>query len=51
MKQNKKHTAKPIEAIVHGIFLVAGLITVGCVLLITVYHPLAEVLPGKPNNR
>lgn len=37
MKQNKKHTAKPIEAIVHGIFLVAGLITVGCVLLITVY--------------
>lgn len=37
MKQNKKHTAKPIEAIVHGVFLVAGLITVGCVLLITVY--------------
>lgn len=37
MKQNKKHTAKPIETIVHGIFLVAGLITVGCVLLITVY--------------
>ena len=37
MKQNKKHTAKPIEAIVHGIFLAAGLITVGCVLLITVY--------------
>ena len=37
MKQNKKHTAKPIEAIVHGIFLVAGLITVGCVLLITIY--------------
>lgn len=37
MKQNKKHTAKPIETIVHGIFLVAGLITVGCVLLITIY--------------
>ena len=37
MKQNKKHTAKPIEAIVHGIFLGAGLITVGCVLLITIY--------------
>lgn len=37
MKQNKKHTAKPIEAIVHGVFLVAGLITVGCVLLITIY--------------
>lgn len=37
MKQNKKHTAKPIETIVHGVFLVAGLITVGCVLLITIY--------------
>ena len=37
MKQNKKHTAKLIETIVHGIFLAAGLITVGCVLLITIY--------------
>ena len=25
------------EAVVHGIFLLLGLITVGCVLLITVY--------------
>lgn len=47
MKQNKKHTAKPIEAIVHGVFLVAGLITVGCVLLITVYL----IISGLPAIR
>lgn len=47
MKQNKKHTAKPIETIVHGIFLVAGLITVGCVLLITVYL----IISGLPAIR
>lgn len=28
---------KMFEAVVHGIFLLLGLITVGCVLLITVY--------------
>ena len=28
---------KLIEKIVHGIFLILGLLTVGCVLLITVY--------------
>ncbi len=47
MKQNKKHTAKPIEAIVHGVFLVAGLITVGCVLLITIYL----IISGLPAIR
>lgn len=47
MKQNKKHTAKPIETIVHGIFLVAGLITVGCVLLITIYL----IISGLPAIR
>ena len=26
-----------IEKVIHGIFLILGLITVGCVLLITVY--------------
>ena len=33
MAQKKKW----FEAVVHGIFLLLGLITVGCVLLITVY--------------
>ena len=28
---------KMFEAVVHGVFLLLGLITVGCVLLITVY--------------
>lgn len=32
-----KSTKQLLETIVHGIFLVLGLITVGCVLLITVY--------------
>ena len=32
MKKNKL-----LENIIHGIFLILGLITVGCVLLITVY--------------
>ncbi len=36
-KAAKKKAAKSAETIVHGIFLAAGLITVGCVLLITVY--------------
>ena len=32
-----KHKSNIFEAIVHGIFLILGLITVGCVLLITIY--------------
>lgn len=32
-----KHKKNVLEAVVHGIFLLLGLITVGCVLLITVY--------------
>ena len=36
-KAAKKKAAKSVETIVHGIFLAAGLITIGCVLLITVY--------------
>lgn len=31
------HRKKTIEAAIHGVFLLLGLITVGCVLLITVY--------------
>ena len=34
------------EAVVHGIFLLLGLITVGCVLLITVYHIISGILQG-----
>ena len=32
-----KHKSNTFEAVVHGIFLILGLITVGCVLLITIY--------------
>ena len=32
-----KHKSNAFEAVVHGIFLILGLITVGCVLLITIY--------------
>ena len=32
-----KDKKRVFEATVHGIFLILGLITVGCVLLITVY--------------
>ena len=32
-----KHNSNAFEAVVHGIFLILGLITVGCVLLITIY--------------
>ena len=32
-----KHKSNAFEAVVHGIFLFLGLITVGCVLLITIY--------------
>lgn len=38
-----KRRAKLLENIVHGIFLILGLITVGCVLLITVYLVIAGV--------
>lgn len=34
MTKNKKHA---FERVIHGIFLILGLVTVGCVLLITVY--------------
>ncbi len=43
MNRNQKH----IETFVHGVFLVLGLITVGCVLLITVYL----VISGIPAIR
>ena len=32
-----KKTSNLLENIIHGIFLILGLVTVGCVLLITVY--------------
>ena len=32
-----KHKSNAFEAVVYGIFLILGLITVGCVLLITIY--------------
>lgn len=43
MKKDKR----VLEAVIHGIFLVLGLITVGCVLLITVYL----VISGLPAIR
>ena len=46
MKKSKK-IRKLLEAVMHGIFLVLGLITVGCVLLITVYL----VISGIPAIR
>ncbi len=36
-KVNKRNSKKLMENIVHGIFLILGLVTVGCVLLISVY--------------
>ncbi len=42
--KNKKHA---IETVIHGVFLLLGLITVGCVLLITVYL----ILSGIPAIR
>ena len=39
-----KHKTKSREHIIHGIFLILGLITVGCVLLISVYL----ILSGLP---
>ena len=46
MKKNKR-IGKMLELVMHGIFLVLGLITVGCVLLITVYL----VISGIPAIR
>ena len=37
MKRKAGHSNKYIEKLIHMIFLILGLITVGCVLLITVY--------------
>ena len=42
-----KNKARFFESIIHGIFLVLGLVTVGCVLLITVYL----VISGIPAIR
>ena len=46
MKKDKR-IGKMLELVMHGIFLVLGLITVGCVLLITVYL----VISGIPAIR
>lgn len=37
MKDKKVQRKRLLEAIIHGIFLILGLVTVGCVLIITVY--------------
>ena len=42
-----KKTSNLLENIIHGIFLILGLITVGCVLTITVYL----VISGIPAIR
>ena len=42
-----KHKSNIFEAVVHGIFLILGLITVGCVLLITIYL----IISGIPASR
>ena len=47
MKRQKAQNNNLIENIIHGVFLVMGLITVGCVLLITVY----PVISGIPAIR
>jgi phosphate transport system permease protein len=47
MEWNMKHKKKLIETVIHGVFLILGLITVGCVLLITIYL----VLSGIPALR
>lgn len=47
MKHQKAQNNNLIENIIHGVFLVMGLITVGCVLLITVYL----VISGIPAIR
>ena len=47
MKRQKAQNNNLIENIIHGVFLAMGLITVGCVLLITVYL----VISGIPAIR
>jgi phosphate transport system permease protein len=47
MESNMKHKKKLVETVIHGVFLILGLITVGCVLLITIYL----VLSGIPAIR
>ena len=47
IKVVKQRNARLYEAIIHGIFLMLGLVTVGCVLLITVYL----VISGIPAIR
>lgn len=47
MKRQKAQSNNLIENIIHGVFLIMGLITVGCVLLITVYL----VISGIPAIR
>ena len=42
-----KKKSNPMETVIHGIFLILGLVTVGCVLLITVYL----VISGIPAIR
>lgn len=37
MERKMKHKKQILETVIHGIFLILGLITIGCVLLITVY--------------
>ena len=46
-KASKREWAKYTEKIIHIIFLLLGLITVGCVLLITVYL----VISGIPASQ
>ncbi len=47
MKKNTRSWQKHMEQVVYGIFLLLGLITIGCVLLITVYL----VISGIPAIR
>ena len=42
-EQRKRNRTQTMEHIIHGIFLLLGLITVGCVLLITVYLVISAI--------
>ncbi|MDD6160103.1 MAG: phosphate ABC transporter permease subunit PstC [Oscillospiraceae bacterium] len=42
-KKNPHKHSQPLELIIHGVFLVLGLVTVGCVLLISVYLLVAGI--------
>lgn len=46
----RQKAARTAEYIIQGIFLILGLITVGCVLVITVYLIIAGI-PGYQRNR